>query len=134
MIVRQIAGMPAPFADYFSTMALQVYRKIEDTLLASVWPASKVTPAGILVRDRSLASERPMEIPQFVAETMRAYRNAHHGYFTAGDESKRPSRYLFLVDGNLPVEMSRLPALWWLAYLADPTFVGWNHLEVGAYD
>jgi hypothetical protein len=75
-----------------------------------------------------------MPVPQFVAETMRAYRNAHHGYFTASDPANRPSRYLFLVNGNLPVEMSALPPLWWLAYIADPMFVGWNHLPIGAFD
>lgn len=128
------AAMPAPFADYFADVATRVYRKIEQTVVASVWRACKVTPAGVLVRDRHLTSEAPLPVPQFVAEAMRAYRNTHHGYFTASDPGNRPSRYLFLLDGNLPVEMSALPVLWWLAYLADPAFVGWNHLPVAAFD
>ena len=65
---------------------------------------------------------------------MRTYRNAHHGYFSADSKShNRPSRYLFLTDGNLPAEMTAVPALWWLAYLADPGLVGWKHLPVGAF-
>ena len=86
------------------------------------------------MRDRELTSEVEIPTPEFTSEVMRAYRNAHHGYFTTGDRSNRPSRYLFLVDGNLPVEMSALSVIWWLAYLADPKFVGWRHLEIGAYD
>ena len=133
-IARSTAGMPAPFAAYFADVAAEVYRKIQETVVASVWLRDKVTPAGILVRDRQLTSEAPMPVPQFVAETMRAYRNAHHGYFTEGDRGNRPSRFLFLVNGNLPVEMSALPALWWLSYLADPGFVGWNHLPINTFD
>ena len=73
--------------------------------------------------------------PNFVAELMRCYRNAHHGYFTAAPAShNRPSRYLFLVSGDLPAEMAALPALWWLAYLADPGMIGWKHLPINEYD
>ncbi|HEV2970535.1 MAG TPA: hypothetical protein VGY55_11245 [Pirellulales bacterium] len=65
---------------------------------------------------------------------MRAYRNSHHGYFSAdANSNNRPSRYLFLVDGNLPAEIMALPALWWLAYLADPGMIGWKHLPIGAF-
>jgi len=38
------------------------------------------------------------------------------------------------VDGNLPVELSALPVLGWLAYLADPSVVGWKHIEISAFD
>jgi len=94
-----------------------------------------VTPNGILVRDKNLANEQPIPAPQFVAEVMRAFRNAHHGYFSADPQSQnRPSRFLYLVNGNLPVEMSVFPAVWWLAYLADPEMVGWRHLKINAYD
>jgi len=133
-IGAHLAGMPAPFAAYFSEIATRVYRKIQETVLGSVWRAGKVTPAGVLVRNKTLTAEAPMPVPQFVGETMRAYRNAHHGYFTAGDSGNRPSRYLFMVDGNLPVEMSALPALWWLSYIANPKFAGWNHLPLAAFD
>jgi len=134
-ITQHISGMPAPFADYFSGVAKHVYEMIEKTVVGSVWRSGKVTANGILVRDKNLANEAVMANPQFVADVMRAFRNAHHGYFTSGDQNQnRPSRFLYLVDGNLPVEMSALPVLWWLAYLADPKFVGWNHLPLGAFD
>jgi hypothetical protein len=134
LVTPRFAGMPPPFDSYFTDLTLQVYRKIEETVLASVWRQGKLTPAGVLVRDRDLALESPVPNPRFVAEVMRAYRNAHHGYFSADPGSQnRPSRFLYLVTGNLPVEMSALPVLWWLAYLADPRFVGWRHLPLSAF-
>jgi len=129
----RLASMPPPFAEYFSEMAKTTYQKIEDTVKKSIWRKGKVTPSGILVRSKDLTHELSVTLPDFVASTMRAYRNAHHGYFTAGDPVNRPSRFLFMVDGNLPVEMSALPVLWWLAYLNDPAFIGWNYLDIGAY-
>jgi hypothetical protein len=135
LLAPRFAGMPAPFAGYFTDLTAQIYRKIEETVLASVWRPGKVTAAGVMVRDKDLTNETPMPVPQFVAEVMRAYRNAHHGYFSADKVSQnRPLRFLFPVNGNLPVEMSALPVLWWLAYLADPGLVGWKHLPVGAFD
>jgi hypothetical protein len=135
LIAPRFAGMPTPFAGYFADLTAQVYRKIEETVLASVWRPGKVTAGGVLVRDKDLASEAVMPGPQFVAEVMRAYRNAHHGYFSADPVSQnRPLRFLFLVNGNLPVEMSALPALWWLAYLADPGLVGWKPLGINTCD
>jgi hypothetical protein len=84
-----------------------------------------------MVRDKNLTGEGAIPVPQFVAEVMRAYRNAHHGYFSADPVSQnRPLRFLSLVNGNLPVEMSALPVLWWLAYLADPSLVGWKPLGI----
>jgi hypothetical protein len=135
LLAPRFAGMPAPFASYFADLTAQVYRKIEETVLASVWRPGKVTPAGVLVKDKDLANEAPMPVPQFVAEVMRAYRNAHHGYFSADKVSQnRPLRFLFLVNGNLPVEMSALPVPWWLAYLADPGLVGWKPLGINNWD
>jgi hypothetical protein len=131
---RLLGNMPQPFAGYFADMAMQAYHKIEDTVRASVWRNSKLTATGIMVQNKTLTAETEVPLPEFVGESMRAYRNAHHGYFSAGDRSKRPSRFLFMVDGNLPVEMSALPVLWWLSYLADPTFVGWEYLPLGAFD
>ena len=58
-----------------------------------------------------------------------------HGYFTDADKDKRrPSRYLWMVDGNVPDSITSLPALWLLAYLVDQTFVGWNPLPIGIAD
>src|SRR5262249_43990549 len=131
----RFAGLPAPFDGYFTDLTAQVYRKVEETVLASVWRPGKVTASGVMVRDKNLGAESPMPVPQFVAEVMRAYRNAHHGYFSADPLSQtRPSPFLFPVTGNLPVEMSALPVLWWLAYLADPGVVGWKHLPINKFD
>jgi hypothetical protein len=135
LLVPRLAAMPSPFDAYFADLARQVYDKIEETVLASVWRPGKLTPGGVLVRDRDLAKETAIPLPQFVAEVMRAYRNAHHGYFSADPISQnRPLRFLFLVNGNLPVEMSALPSLWYLAYLADPGFVGWKPLGINSFE
>lgn len=133
-VVRRLATLPGPFAADLTAFAERCYRRMEETVAGSVWCRSKVTPAGVSVRNRDMTAERNVPLPEFVGELMRAYRNGHHGYFTAADPANRPSRYLFLVDGNLPAELSALPALWWLSYLADPGFVGWSPLPVGEYD
>jgi hypothetical protein len=113
LIAPRFASLPGPFTRYFAQLTNEVYATIEKTVLASVWRAGKVTPGRVLVRDKTLATETTMPAPQFVAEVMRAYRNAHHGYFSADPGSQnRPSRFLFMVNGNLPVEMSALPVLW----------------------
>src|SRR4051794_22695522 len=51
LIAPRFDGMPAPFADYFADLTAQVYAKIEETVLASVWRRAKVTTNGVLVRD-----------------------------------------------------------------------------------
>lgn len=131
----RLAELPAPFGAALPGLADQVYHEIEEKVIASVWLRSKVTPGGVMVRDKDLATEECHARPDFVAELMRCYRNAQHGYFTAADrQQRRPSRFLFLADGDLPVEMTALPALWWLAYLADPGIVGWKQLPVGTFD
>jgi hypothetical protein len=116
-------------------LADHLYHRIEETVINSIWRKSKVTPQGVMVRKKKDMSQEELVLrPAFVAGLMRAYRNAHHGYFSDGDKShKRPSRYLFLADGDLPAEITALPALWWLAYLADPGMVGWNHLPIDEF-
>ena len=127
--------LPAPFGPELSELAGHLYRRIEDTVINSIWLKSKVKPRGVMIRKKTdLSQEELVPRPAFVAALMRAYRNAHHGYFTAGDEpNKRPSRFLFLADGDLPAEITALPALWWLAYLADPGMVGWNRLPIDKF-
>jgi hypothetical protein len=78
LIAPRSAGMPPPFYAYFADPTRAVYARMEEAVLASVWRRSKVTAAGVLVRGKDLAAEAPMPAPQFVAEVMRAYRNAHH--------------------------------------------------------
>jgi hypothetical protein len=130
----RLGQLPPPFGSDLPALADQLYRQIQQTVIESVWLRSKVTPSDVLVRDRTLAVESPVTHADFVAELMRCYRNGHHGYFTAADNQARASRYLHLVDGNLPAEMMALPALWWLAYLADTGIVGWNPLPINKYD
>ncbi len=136
LLQGRLAQLPAPFGTELPVLAAELYRKIEETVVNSVWLTSKVTPQGVMVRKKAdPACEEMVPRHQFVAELMRAYRNAHHGYFSAADKnSNRPSRYLFLVDGNLPAELTALPALWWLAYLADPGLVGWRYLPIDEFD
>ena len=132
---NRLGQLPAPFGPELSELAGHLYHRIENTVINSIWRKSKVTQQGVMVRKkRDLSQEELVPRPAFVAGLMRAYRNAHHGYFSEGDRSnKRPSRYLFLADGDLPAEITALPALWWLAYLADPGMVGWKHLPVDTY-
>lgn len=131
----RLGQLPPPFSTELPALADQLYHRIEETVISSVWLKSKVVADGVLVRNRDLSQEELVDRPRFVAELMRCYRNAHHGYFTAAPGSNnRPSRYLFLVNGDLPAEMMALPALWWLSYLADPDMVGWKHLPINEYD
>ena len=136
VVLRDRLGqLPAPFGPKLSVLADHLYDRIEDTVINSIWRKSKVTPQGVMVRKKQdMSQEELVPRPEFVAGLMRAYRNAHHGYFSDGDKSnKRPSRYLFLADGDLPAEITALPALWWLAYLADPGMVGWKHLPIDTF-
>lgn len=130
----QLARLPEPFRTDLPALADRLYHTIQETVVRSVWLRAKVTATDVLVRDRNLTREAPVPHADFVAELMRCYRNCHHGYFTANDRQARPSRYLYLADGNLPAELSALPALWWLAYLADPELVGWRPLPVGRFE
>jgi hypothetical protein len=131
----RLRQLPAPFGPELAELAGCLYRRIEDTIINSIWLKSKVAPQGVMVRKKKdLSQEELVPRADFVAELMRAYRNAHHGYFSEGDKSnKRPSRYLFLADGDLPAEITALPGLWWLAYLADPGMVGWKYLPIGTF-
>jgi hypothetical protein len=81
----RLALLPAPFGHDLPALADQLYQKIQEAVIGSVWLRSKVTDSHVMVRDKALAAERPMPHADFVAELMRCYRNGHHGYFTAGD-------------------------------------------------
>jgi hypothetical protein len=135
LVVSRLRRLPEPFATYFCDVATQVYAALEKTIVESIWLKDKITANGILVRNEDLTVESPMPVPTFVSEVMRCYRNAHHGYFSSAKRARnRTSRFLFLVDGNLPVEMSALPVLWFLAYLVDQSMVGWKQLPIHTFD
>ena len=134
LIRKSLKSMPHSFAEYFAGVADEVYAALESTVVSSVWRRSRVVPEGVLVQSKDLSVERVEPFPEFVSSVMRSFRNAHHGYFTASDKSRRPSRYLFMVTGNLPVELSALPVLWWLSFLSDPSFLGWKHLPLAEFN
>jgi hypothetical protein len=127
--------MPEPFRTHFVTSARSGYEALETAVVNSIWFKNKVTETGVLVRDKNLSNEQELSRSEFTSELMRAYRNGHHGYFTTLDKhGRRPSRYLFMVDGNLPAEMLALAPLWWLSFLASPDFAGWKTLLVNQYE
>src|SRR5205814_2905034 len=101
LLRHRLGRILTPFGSELSDIAQRTYSRIEKTVVDSIWLRDKVTPKGVKVRSADLAVEEELPYPEFVAELMRAYRNGHHGYFTAGDRQKRPSRFLYLVDGNL---------------------------------
>ena len=100
----------------------------------SVHIRSKLRTDGVLVRTKNLDSERKESKDEFVSNVIRALRNGHHGYFTDGDRyGRRPSRYLWMVDGNIPDSLCSLPPFWLFGFLAKPKMLGWRVLDVGAY-
>ena len=112
---------PEPIRTMLIDGADGVYGALRATILDSVFVAAKRTPSGgVLVRDKSLASEREETPDEFTANVVRALRNTHHGYMTVGDRQNRPSRYLALVTGALPDTMTYIGILTGLALLADP--------------
>jgi hypothetical protein len=134
LLEPRLKQIPVVGQGLFET-ATAVYKELEKTVLNSVWIRSKVGTNGVSVRDATLQGEVLEPNGEFVANVMRAYRNAHHGYFTEADsKQKRPSRYLWMVDGNVPDSITSLPVLWLFAYLADTTFVGWEPLPIGAFE
>ncbi len=133
LIQSRLSGIPG-IGDRLAKIAEMVYGQLRDTVLDSIWMRSKATAAGIAVRDRHLHTEIVESPDEFVANVMRAYRNGHHGYFTDSDPQNRPSRYLWMVDGNVPYSITALPALWLLAYIADPGLIGWKPLAIASYD
>jgi hypothetical protein len=132
MVGQRLRGIPG-IGDYLHEFTIRCYDDLKTTILQSVWLKSKVAGNEVVVRDRLLTGENREPIADFVANVIRALRNGHHGYFSS-EKEPRPSRYLFLVDGTVPDSMLSLPTVWLLAYLADPSLVGWKRLAVNAYD
>ncbi len=134
LVSSEFTTLPAPFDAYFRDLTTAIYGELETKIMDSIWLKSKVTPVGVLVRNAALTADNIEPNHKFVANVMRALRNAHHGYFTSPDGSKRSSRYLYPITGNVPDSITTLPALWLIAYLANPSFAGWKHLQVSHYD
>ncbi|HEV2970536.1 MAG TPA: hypothetical protein VGY55_11250 [Pirellulales bacterium] len=68
LLADRLRQLPAPFDTELTAWSEQIYRRIEDTIVGSVWFKSKVTPQGVLVRDKQLTQENPVPRPEFVAE------------------------------------------------------------------
>jgi hypothetical protein len=129
-----LARLPTPFADYFSSHAGELYARVENAAIDSVWVRSRVSADGVRVKAKDLRTDETLSRGEFVAELLRATRNAHHGYLSADWPNQNvPARFLAISDGNLPVELASLPAVWWLAFLADPALVGWRHLPMSHF-
>jgi hypothetical protein len=137
LIRNALSAIPPPFGEYFCEMAAGLYKHLQETVMASVYVKSKITPSGsVLVKSRDGTHENEETAAEFTANVMRTLRNTHHGYFTAMDErGRRPSRYLALVSGDTPETFSYLGVLFALALLADPErMIAWRPMPVGRYD
>jgi hypothetical protein len=110
------------------------YDALVEGIKSSVVIRSKVANGGILVRNKALSTESIEPMEAFVANVVRALRNAHHGYLTANDPANRPARYLSLVDGSFPSDVSVLAAFWTWCAVTDPeNFLGRSWVPVGGY-
>ena len=127
---------PPPFGRYLCEVAAGIYQHLLDTVVDSIYVRSKVTGSGgILVKNRAGTSEDEETPAEFTANVIRALRNAHHGYLSVLDKSRRPSRYLALVSGETPETLSYLGVLFALALLAGPeAIIGCQLIPVGCYD
>lgn len=78
------------------------------------------------MKNRRLTSEEFQNDDEFCGNVMRSLRNTHHGYLTRSDiNSKRPSRYLSIINGSTSDDFPTLTMLWVLALLASPErFIG----------
>lgn len=121
-----LGHLPEPFRGYFMGLVDTVYAELKNAILNSIWVPGKRVGATVLVRSRDLQTEAPMPEDEFVYRAIRAYRNGHHGYFTQ-DRETRPSRFLYMLNGNTPDSMSALATLWLLALMADPTSIAGLH-------
>jgi len=130
LIYSGLSSIPGDIGGKLVSASSELYDDLRNVVLDSVWVPGKRQAGTVLVKNRKLTAEIAEDEDLFVANVVRALRNGHHGYFTAGDPQNRPSRYLFMVNGNTPDSLSALPALWLLAYLADPSFAGWQPLGI----
>lgn len=121
--------LPEPFCSYTITTLKNIYAELKGTIEDSIWLEDIKDGDKVKVMNKNLDNEQEETLDDFVANLMRAYRNAHHGYFTALDNKNRPSRYLSIVKGDLPDSISFLPILWLLAFLNEPQIIGWKPIK-----
>jgi hypothetical protein len=110
----------------FADTSNLVYEALKTTILDSIFIPNKRQDQKVVIKSRSLNSERLIGEDEFCAQTIRALRNTQHGYLTRGDShSSRPARFLSMIDGNTPDDLPTLALTWVLALLASPSkFIG----------
>ena len=140
LIGAALRKLPEPFGSYLGSVCDRIYSDLERVVRDSVWLRSMVRHEGVDVRSKDLSKVKTEGMGQFVGNVMRALRNSHHGYFTLMDRDKGKnhkagsSRYLWPIDGNTPDALTALPSIWLLAYLQDPSIVGWKPLPLQSFD
>lgn len=120
LLGRCIADAPVATWPAIVPAVSDAYDRLVAGISSSVVIGSKVVSNGILVRTKKLDQEVVEPMESFVANVIRALRNAHHGYFTANDPASRPARYLSLVSGHLPEDVSLLASFWVWAAVTNP--------------
>jgi len=135
LIKTAFNSAPERFRGIIMSITDDIYDNIQETIVNSVYVNKKKTSSGILVLDNRLSAEQVESHPEFTANVIRALRNTNHGYLSKNDRGLRPSRYLALVDGNVPEAFARLGTLLALAAVVDPqTMFGWRFLPTGTMD
>jgi len=99
-----------------STKSDKLYNDLRTIICESVWVPGKKVTKGILVGDR----QEPVDPDSFCSEVLRTLRNTHHGYFSRGSSTSNKTKYLSLIDGNVPDSLSSIAILWCLAFLECP--------------
>ena len=113
------------FKDQILDITSNLYDKLNETIKDSIWLKSKVNNEDVIVRNHNNKSNNIENIPTFTSNVIRALRNTHHGYLTRNDRTKRPSRYLSIIDGNTPDNLSSITLIWLLCLLQDrDKFIG----------
>ena len=110
----------------FADASDQIYKTLKTSILDSIFIPNKRQGEEVNIKSASLLSEQLLSEDEFCGQTLRALRNAQHGYLTRGDRnSNRPARFLSIIDGNTPDELPTLALTWTLTLLASPSrFIG----------
>jgi hypothetical protein len=124
-IRRILDGTGIAALQAFADTSDNIYQNLKKVVIDSVIIPNKRQGDKISVRTSSLDSERLLDEDAFKGQVLRSLRNTQHGYFSRGDSSMRPSRFLSLIDGNTPDDFPTLGLVWTVALLASPAeFIG----------
>lgn len=135
LLDRCVADAPVAAWPAIVPAVRDAYDRLVDGIASSVVVPSKIASDGILVRNKKLDQEVVEPVESFVANVVRALRNAHHGYLTANDPANRPARYLSLVSGHLPEEVSLLASFWvWAAVTSPEAMFDRPWIQVGGFE